>query len=58
MIKKLISILLVFAILFVFSAATPIKKVATKNSVEVVAETYEEYFMSNYQWTLEEPHNK
>ena len=41
MIKKLISILLVFAILFVFSAATPIKKVATKNSVEVAAETYE-----------------
>ena len=24
----------------------------------LVAETYEEYFMSNYQWTLEEPHNK
>ena len=41
MIKKFISIALVFAVLFVFSAAAPIKKITTVNSVEVVAKTYE-----------------
>lgn len=41
MIKKFISIALVFAILFVFSAAAPIKKITTDNSVAVVAKTYE-----------------
>ena len=41
MIKKFISIALVFAVLFVFSAAAPIKKITTVNSVEVGAKTYE-----------------
>ena len=41
MIKRFISIALVFAVLFVFSAAAPIKKITTVNSVEVVSKTYE-----------------
>ncbi len=40
-IKRFISIALVFAVLFVFSAAAPIKKITTVNSVEVVSKTYE-----------------
>jgi len=39
--KRLLSLVLVFAVLFVFSAATPVKKITSDTLVEVVSSSYE-----------------
>jgi len=41
MIKRMLSIFMIIAILVVFSAATPVKKIVTDTSVEIVAPVYE-----------------
>lgn len=40
--KKILAAALVFVIVFVFSGATPVRKIATENSVEIVSEVYDE----------------
>ena len=40
--KRLIALVLIFAVVLVFSGATPIRKITTENSVEIVSEVYDE----------------
>lgn len=39
--KRVLSLVLTVAVLFVFSAATPIKKISSNSSVEILSSTYE-----------------
>ena len=39
--KRLLALVLIFAVVLVFSGATPIRKITTENSVEIISDVYD-----------------